>query len=135
MGGATGSIGDPSGRSNERPILSARELETNVQGITAQIRNFFAQGEKIAAGLQNNGALRNDEESRQVQIVNNMEWFGGLGLLDFLRSTGKIARVGSMLSKERCVLSSYGLFVPTSVLLLPFCLLLAIDRPWKCCHH
>ena len=105
VGGATGSIGDPSGRATERPILSPQELERNVEGITAQIHRFFSCGEELAS--RNRSTSKGAREGSrsdggdEVKVLNNLEWFGQMSLLDFLRGTGKNARVSAMLSKER----------------------------------
>ena len=100
VGGATGSIGDPSGRSSERPILSPEELQLNVEGITAQIRGFFARAGDVTS---NQGDDQWHHQRSDVRIMNNLDWFGSINLLDFLRDTGKLARVSAMLSKERFV--------------------------------
>ncbi|ORX35881.1 tyrosine-tRNA ligase [Kockovaella imperatae] len=97
VGGATGSIGDPSGRSSERPILSAEQLKTNVEGITGQIGKFFARGEELASLFVE---AKPPVKRHPVKVLNNLEWFGQMSLLDFLRGTGKQARVSAMLSKE-----------------------------------
>ena len=69
VGGGTGMIGDPSGRSTERSLLDRATLEANVGSIRGQLERFldFGQGPAAAA------------------MVNNLDWLGGLGLLDFLR--------------------------------------------------
>jgi tyrosyl-tRNA synthetase len=80
-GGATGMIGDPSGRSNERNLLDDVTLERNVAAITAQI-------ERIVGGP---GA---------AAVVDNRDWTTGLTLLDFLRDVGKHVTVNTMLGRE-----------------------------------
>jgi tyrosyl-tRNA synthetase len=84
VGGGTGMIGDPSGRSTERNLLDAATLETNVAGIRGQLERFldFTPG--------SGGAL----------MVNNLDWLGQLSLIDFLRDTGKHFTVPYMLDKE-----------------------------------
>jgi tyrosyl-tRNA synthetase len=84
VGGGTGMIGDPSGRSTERNLLDAATLESNVVGIRGQLERFldFAPG--------SGGAL----------MVNNLDWLGELSLIDFLRDTGKHFTVPYMLSKD-----------------------------------
>lgn len=111
IGGATGSIGDPSGRSTERNALSAEELEGNVRGITGQVELFFDRGleyaDKRGYGLSTGGVDGGAGGGRgSVEVVNNLDWTKGLGMLDFLRTVGKVARVNIMLSRDRYVLPS-----------------------------
>src|SRR5258708_9972661 len=84
-GGGTGMIGDPSGRSDERNLLSEDELISNVEAIRAQIARFldFEGGGK-----------------RDALLVNNMDWLGKLGYIEFLRDVGKHFSVNAMLAKE-----------------------------------
>jgi tyrosyl-tRNA synthetase len=84
VGGATGMIGDPSGKSDERNLLSIEVLRANVASMERQLRRFldFDGGE--------NSAL----------LVNNYDWVGRFGFLEFLRDVGKHVPVNVMLSKE-----------------------------------
>jgi tyrosyl-tRNA synthetase len=84
VGAGTGMIGDPSGKSQERVLLSAEQVEANVAGIRAQLERFldFSPGPHAA------------------RIVNNAEWLGTIGLLDFLRDAGKHFTVNYLLQKE-----------------------------------
>ncbi len=84
VGGGTGMIGDPSGRSTERNLLDRETLERNVAAIRGQLERFldFAPG----AG----GAV----------MVNNLDWLGRLSLIDFLRDTGKHFTIPYMLAKD-----------------------------------
>jgi tyrosyl-tRNA synthetase len=84
VGGATGMIGDPSGRSTEREFLSEDTLKRNQLGIKNQLEKFldFSSGD--------NGA----------EIVNNYDWFRNIGFLEFLREAGKHLTVNYMLAKE-----------------------------------
>lgn len=84
VGGATGSIGDPSGKSEERVLQSAEQVEKNIQKLTAQVQKLFDAGK--------------DEKS--IRLVNNLEWTGELTLLDFLRNVGKSFNVNTMLAKD-----------------------------------
>jgi len=84
VGGGTGLIGDPSGKTAERRLLDAAQVEENLQGIRAQLERFLDFG---AAG-------------NPARIVNNLDWLGDLRLVDFLRDTGKHFTVNYMLSKE-----------------------------------
>jgi len=84
VGGATGMIGDPSGRSTERNLLDADTLAQNVAGIRAQLGRFldFEPGPAAAT------------------LTNNADWFQGVGFLDFLREVGKHVTVNYMLAKD-----------------------------------
>ena len=84
MGGGTGMIGDPSGRSSERNLLDVDTLEANLAALRPQLERFldFSPG----AG----GAM----------IVNNLDWLGRLSLIDFLRDTGKHFTIPYMLAKD-----------------------------------
>ncbi|CAI9117663.1 OLC1v1019110C2 [Oldenlandia corymbosa var. corymbosa] len=88
IGGATGRVGDPSGKSTERPELDIETLENNVAGISRTIRSILGR-----AGAGNDG-------NSSVAILNNYDWWKDVSLLDFLRDVGKFARVGVMMSKE-----------------------------------
>ncbi|HEY4255541.1 MAG TPA: tyrosine--tRNA ligase, partial [Chlamydiales bacterium] len=83
LGGATGLIGDPSGKSAERPLLDAKKLEHNV----ACLKQFFEKILSFNAG------------PRPV-ILNNMDWLSRFSFIDFLRDVGKHFRLGPMLAKE-----------------------------------
>ncbi len=83
-GGATGLIGDPSGKSKERNLLDRDQLDANVLGIKAQLSRF------LDFDRRPNGAL----------LVDNHDWLGPFSLLDFLRDTGKHFTVNYMLAKD-----------------------------------
>ena len=87
-GGATGMVGDPSGRSAERNLLDGPTLTRNVEAVAAQLRSF----------LRFEGDLRPGDES--ALLVDNREWTEGVGILEFLRDVGKHVTVGTMLGKE-----------------------------------
>ncbi len=84
IGGGTGMIGDPSGKSQERVLLTAEQLETNVVGVGAQLARF----------------LDFEDAGHGARMVNNADWLGALDVLTFLRETGKHFTVNSMLQKE-----------------------------------
>ncbi|GAA6063081.1 hypothetical protein JCM10212_003139 [Sporobolomyces blumeae] len=111
IGGATGAIGDPSGRSTERNALSPETLEANIAGISRQLERFlergvpFAQSRNRPRGVaegENEGATSTGSATGegQIRIENNMKWIGGMSLLEFLGKVGKMARVSTMLSRE-----------------------------------
>jgi len=83
VGGATGMIGDPSGKSDERNLLSKETLAQNVAGMRRQMEQF----------LDFTGASA-------AKIVNNFEWMEKFSFLDFLRDVGKNVTVNVMLSKD-----------------------------------
>ena len=87
VGGATGMIGDPSGRSEERNLLSPEELSANIAGVERQIRAIL--GDAIPAG-----------SGRTVHVVNNADWMRGVGYLAFLRDVGKHVPLSQMLGKD-----------------------------------
>ncbi|KAL7336507.1 hypothetical protein BJY59DRAFT_706903 [Rhodotorula toruloides] len=102
IGGATGAIGDPSGRSTERNALSPEVLASNVESITKQFTTFLERGVTFA---QSRTRRRDAEEAARgdggsVKVVNNLDWTGSMTLIDFLSSVGKMARVSTMLSRE-----------------------------------
>ncbi len=78
LGGATGRIGDPSGKSHERPLLSEETLAQNV----FSLRRFF------------------EGRFKEALVVDNNDWFSQFTLIEFLRDVGKLFRVGQMLAKE-----------------------------------
>ncbi|HSR50033.1 MAG TPA: tyrosine--tRNA ligase [Acidobacteriota bacterium] len=84
VGGGTGMIGDPSGKTQERQLLTAERVEENCQCIRAQLEPFldFEAGDFSA------------------RLVNNSEWLVGMDLIAFLRDVGKHFTVNSMLAKE-----------------------------------
>jgi tyrosyl-tRNA synthetase len=84
VGGGTGMIGDPSGKSQERILLSAEQIEGNLAGIREQLTRF----------------LDFDAPVNAARIVNNADWLGTIDLLSFLREAGKHFTVNYMLQKE-----------------------------------
>lgn len=84
VGGGTGLIGDPSGRTAERLLLDSAQVQENLEGIRGQLERF----------------LDFESKSNAAQIVNNLEWLGSIRMIDFLRDVGKYFTVNYMLSKE-----------------------------------
>jgi tyrosyl-tRNA synthetase len=84
VGGGTGMIGDPSGKSQERVLLSAEQIDANVAGIRTQLERF----------------LDFDSPGTAARIVNNADWLGTIDLVSFLRDAGKHFTVNYMLQKE-----------------------------------
>ncbi|KAG9007589.1 tyrosyl-tRNA synthetase [Tulasnella sp. JGI-2019a] len=96
IGGATGFIGDPSGRATERKLLDAVELERNVDSISAQVHRFFHSARNYAARRTATSSV----PLSAPKVVNNLDWFQDVRLLDFLRSSGKHAKVNTMLTRD-----------------------------------
>ncbi|MCK4851127.1 MAG: tyrosine--tRNA ligase, partial [Phycisphaerae bacterium] len=84
LGGATGMIGDPSGKDAERNLLGPEAVKANIAKIRGQLEHFLGSSDA------DNGVI----------IVDNAEWLGRFGLIEFLRDVGKNFRVGYMLGKE-----------------------------------
>ena len=85
VGGATGMIGDPSGKSNERNLLSQDDLDKNINGIYKQLSKF----------------LNFDSDKKNSAVLcNNNDWFEDINLIDFIRDTGKYITVNYMIAKE-----------------------------------
>jgi len=84
VGGGTGMIGDPSGKSQERVLLSREQLDVNVAGIRKQLAQF----------------LDFDARGNAAIMVNNADWLGTIDLLSFLRDVGKHFTVNYMLQKD-----------------------------------
>lgn len=83
VGGATGMIGDPSGKSKERNLLEGNELKKNTEAIRAQLARFI-----------------NLEDSKRGLIVNNYDWLSKISMLDYLRDYGKYFPINYLLNKE-----------------------------------
>ncbi|KAK9072045.1 hypothetical protein SSX86_008477 [Deinandra increscens subsp. villosa] len=85
VGGATGRVGDPSGKSLERPELDNETLERNISGISNTVVEILN---------------RIDNSSDSIRVLNNYDWWKDVKLLDFLRDVGRFARVNTMMAKE-----------------------------------
>lgn len=85
-GGATGMIGDPGGKSEERNLIDKATVEQNLEGIRPQLERFvdFSPSAGAARGL----------------LLNNADWLGPLALIDFLRDVGKHFTVNQMIAKD-----------------------------------
>lgn len=79
IGGATGMIGDPSGKNKERVLIDSSIIESNVAKISSSLTRLLGNS---------------------VSLVNNYEWFSQFSCLEFLRDVGKYFRVGPMITKE-----------------------------------
>ena len=85
VGGATGMVGDPSGKSEERNLLSEEVLNHNVARVKAQLEKYL----NFDASIPN-----------AAEMVNNYDWFRHISFLDFIRDTGKHITVNYMMSKD-----------------------------------
>ncbi|SMF90866.1 tyrosyl-tRNA synthetase [Paenibacillus uliginis N3/975] len=83
IGGATGTIGDPSGRTSERTLQTMDQVQKNVDALTAQMKKLFV-----------------NEGDTGLRMVNNFDWTHNLTILDFLRDFGKNFSVNTMLAKD-----------------------------------
>ena len=86
VGGATGLIGDPSGKSQERNLLDLKTVGKNVRGLKKQLAGSFDFGCFCRKG--------------KVMFVNNYDWIKNISLVDILRDTGKHFTINEMISKE-----------------------------------
>jgi tyrosyl-tRNA synthetase len=80
IGGATGMVGDPSGKSQERNLLSAEAIAHNTAAIQKQMESFL--------------------DFSSAKLLNNLDWFGSMGFIDFIRDVGKHIPVTYMMAKE-----------------------------------
>ncbi|KAJ3177167.1 tyrosyl-tRNA synthetase [Geranomyces variabilis] len=118
VGGATGAIGDPSGKSSERVALDPDTLTANVSSIDAQLRRVFTNAHaymsRRASLLSSSSSSASTQSSPpslsspadssaalpHVKILNNLTWFENLSLLSFLSDAGRLARVSIMLARD-----------------------------------
>ena len=84
IGGATGTIGDPSGRTSERQLQTMEQVQHNVDCLTNQMKKLFFD----------------EDNEQQLTMVNNYDWTHELTLLDFLRDYGKNFNINTMLAKD-----------------------------------
>lgn len=84
IGGATGTIGDPSGRQTERSLQTLEQVQANVDALTAQMKKLFIS----------------DSDSNQVRLVNNYDWTHKINVIEFLRDYGKNFSINTMLAKD-----------------------------------
>jgi tyrosyl-tRNA synthetase len=85
IGGATGMIGDPTGKSAERNLLDNETLDRNVTGIRKQLQKFLDFDES---------------KPNKAELINNLDWFKDFNFLDFIRDVGKHISINYMLAKD-----------------------------------
>ncbi|WFD36486.1 tyrosine--tRNA ligase [Malassezia cuniculi] len=111
VGGATGAIGDPSGRSSERSALDAECLDANMRAIRKQVREFFVNANAYLARRGRSSAkpleVTQDAiasarlfDGLDIWLLNNLEWTQDVSVLDFLGRVGRYARVTDMLARD-----------------------------------
>ncbi|MFE4710230.1 tyrosine--tRNA ligase [Bacillus sp. FJAT-27264] len=83
IGGATGTIGDPSGRQSERSLQTLEQIQDNVNALAAQLKKLFIT-----------------EGDNQMRMVNNYDWTHKINVIEFLRDYGKNFSINSMLAKD-----------------------------------
>lgn len=92
VGGATGKVGDPSGKSAERPVLDDDTIARNLAAIEKNLRQILDRSV--------NDMDRAGRDVPEPVVVNNHDWVGSISFLDFLRDVGKYARVNTMMAKD-----------------------------------
>ncbi|GAB6991819.1 tyrosine--tRNA ligase [Paenibacillus pini] len=83
IGGATGTIGDPSGRASERTLQTLEQVQENVNALTAQMKKLFVT-----------------DNDAKLKMVNNYDWTHTINVIDFLREYGKNFNINTMLAKD-----------------------------------
>nr|WP_276531996.1 tyrosine--tRNA ligase [Brevibacillus invocatus] len=83
IGGATGTIGDPSGRQSERSLQTLEQIQHNVEALTEQMKKLFVT-----------------EGDNQIRLVNNYDWTHKINVIEFLRDYGKNFSINAMLAKD-----------------------------------
>lgn len=123
LGEATTQIGDPTGKDRSRPVLSAEEIETNRIGIQAVLDRLV-------------GRLAFDLGQHVPVCVSNIEWFGGMGMLDYLREFGPHFSVNRMLTfdsvQERLTKKEHMSFTEFNYMLFQAIDFLKLSRDRRC---
>ena len=118
-GGATGSIGDPSGKSAERQLLTHEQLKANIDGVKKQLAGF----------------LEFDSEANAALLVDNADWTAPLSFLDVLRDVGKHFKVNAMVAKESVRARMEDRDVGISYTEFSYMILQALDFHHLCVQH
>lgn len=95
VGGATGAVGDPSGKTKLREKMETETRLTNVERIQLQLKSFLTQGSQIAKSRNSNFS-----DPGPVISVNNYSWWKDIKLIDFLATYGSHIRIASMLARD-----------------------------------
>ncbi|KAJ7703157.1 hypothetical protein B0H17DRAFT_922485 [Mycena rosella] len=96
IGGATGLIGDPSGRSTERELAETETTRQNTVALVESVDHFFRRAFIYA----DERIVLDKSRSQDVRVCNNIDWQQGMSMMDFLRKVGVHSRVNTMLNKE-----------------------------------
>ena len=118
-GGATGSIGDPSGKSAERQLLTHEQLKANIDGVKKQLAGF----------------LEFDSEANAALLVDNADWTAPLSFLDVLRDGSKHFKVNAMVAKESVRARMEDRDVGISYTEFSYMILQALDFHHLCVQH
>ena len=118
-GGATGSIGDPSGKTAERQLLTHEQLKANIEGVQVQLGSFMD-----FEGVEN-----------AAKLVDNADWTAPLSFLDVLRDIGKHFKVNAMVSKESIRARMEDREVGISYTEFSYMVLQALDFHYLCEKH
>lgn len=97
-GGATGRIGDPSGKATERELMSVEKIEHNIACHSAQLSSILERALEMHTG--NLGPAAQDASDWNTPVLNNYDWLREWSFLDFLREVGKFFRVNTMIAKD-----------------------------------
>ena len=92
-GGGTGRIGDPSGKSLERPALDGNQIAENIVGLQKDLTNIFQNHERHFWPA-------NARELSPLTLVNNDDWYSSVNIIEFLSSVGRHFRLGTMLGRH-----------------------------------
>lgn len=104
VGGATGMIGDPSGRSTERNMMTEEDIQKNIKGISADIRKFLTfeceNADSDSNVTTHATATDSPAATSHSRLLNNAGWFAPINVIRFFRDVGRHFRMGVMLSKD-----------------------------------
>ncbi|CAH00131.1 tyrosine--tRNA ligase MSY1 [Kluyveromyces lactis] len=95
IGGATGKVGDPSGRKTERDVIAEAKRQGNIERIVEQYKTFFTNGLKYYESR-----IKERDAPGKVTYLNNISWWQDVKMLDFLATYGKHIRIQNMLSRD-----------------------------------
>lgn len=98
-GGATAMVGDPSGKTELRQLLTPEQIETNLRGIKAQLARFLDLGEPGLADLDHGPVVKAGPDNQGL-LLNNADWLQGQNYIEFLRDIGRHFSVNQMLARD-----------------------------------
>lgn len=97
VGGATGAVGDPTGKTEERKTVVKDTLQTNLDALATSLERTFLHA---VAAAKKEGVYYGDQMKLQYAIVNNHDWWKNVGFLEFLASYGRLIRVNQMMARD-----------------------------------